>query len=114
MKTCKCPNKIIYKHQLPQNAKGQFSTKSCCGSLVSKFNPNGSCLAFHCFTAVRDEHDIFIMEIKNFKISTILRGHFGVIYDLDWFDERTLVSVSSDRTAIIWLIENDMYTMTVS
>lgn len=53
------------------------------------------------------------MDVANSKIISILRGHLGIIYDIDWFNEHTFVSVSSDRTAIVWSINHDEFTMTV-
>lgn len=100
---------------MPQNAvKKLSSSKTSYGSLTARFSPNGNFLAFHCFSAVLDEHDILVMDVTTSKIISTLRGHLSIIYDIDWFNEHTLVSVSSDRTAIVWSINHDEYTMTVS
>ena len=50
--------------------------------------------------------------MSNLKTTT-LRGHLNVVYDMDWFDEQTLVSVSSDRTGIVWFLTPDAYTMRI-
>lgn len=39
----------------------------------------------------------------------VLRGHLGIVYALDWFDNNTLVTASSDHTAIVWFLDADQH-----
>lgn len=85
------------------------------GSMTSAFSPNGELIAFHCTSYMRSNHEVIIMRAKNMRITHTLIGHISIVYDIDWLDDRTLVSVSSDRTAIIWkLEENNGFTLKVS
>lgn len=64
---------------------------------------------------MRSNHEIVIMRTKSMHITHTLIGHISIVYDIDWLDDRTLASVSSDRTAIVWkLDENNKFTLKVS
>lgn len=85
------------------------------GSMTSKFSLSGVLLAFHCTSYQRSNHEIIVMNVKNFQIVYNLIGHLNIVYDLDWLNDHTLVSVSSDRTAIVWsLKKNGKFTLKVS
>lgn len=72
--------------------------------MIAKFSTNGHLLALHCTTYRRHNHEISIMNVNNLKIINTLIGHLNIVYDLEWLNENVLVSVSSDRTAIVWFI----------
>lgn len=82
--------------------------------MTSSFSPNGELIAFHCTSYMRSNHEIIVMRVKNMQIIHTLIGHLSIIYGIDWLDEQTLVSVSSDRTAIIWkLADNNSFALKV-
>lgn len=72
--------------------------------MACKFNSSGELLAYHCSTYGRSSHDVIVMEVKNLKVTHKLTGHLNIVYDLDWLNEQTLITVSSDRTAIVWTL----------
>lgn len=109
---CVCPNRIVYRHELAGNFRSSAS-HSQYGSMVSKFSVNGTMLAFHSTTYTRSNHEIIILRVKNLEVCHVLIGHLNIVYDLDWLNEDTLVSVSSDRTAIVWFLAECNYTMKV-
>lgn len=97
-----------------KNARNDHQEYINSGAMITKFNTNGSLLAFHCGSAKQNEHNIHILSMSKFKDIMILRGHINIIYSLDWSDEQTLVSASSDRTAIVWFLSETTYSMKVS
>lgn len=104
---CKYPNTIHKTHLQP-------SSKGC---LASKFSPNGQYLAY----SLCSDYNIQIATVPDLKLLNTLGGHTNFVYDLDWLvDKRKnsfplhLVSASSDRTAVVWTIEKDRISLTVS
>ncbi len=92
----------------------QPSSKGC---LVSKFSPNGQYLAY----SFSSDYNIQIATVPDLKVINTLRGHTNFVYDLDWLADKRknsfplhLVSASSDRTAVVWTIEKDQISLTVS
>lgn len=83
--------------------------------MTLKFSPSGTLLAFHCTTYGRSNHEVLVMDVDQLKISHKLVGHLNIIYDMDWLNGETLATVSSDRTAIVWLLSktNDDFTLKV-
>lgn len=81
--------------------------------MASKFSPAGSLLAFHRTTYMRSNHEIVIMKVNSLQVSHVLVGHFSIVYDIDWLSEDTLISVSSDRTAIIWFLTKNSFKIRV-
>lgn len=90
------------------------SVSSQYGSMVAKFSPNGSLLAFHCTEYMRTNHEIIVLNMGNLQVRHILTGHLSIIYDLDWLNQEAIASVSSDRTAIIWFLTEKSFHMKVS
>lgn len=80
---------------------------------MAKFNPNGTLLAFHCQSIAKNTHEICVMLLSSMKVALNLSGHRSIVYDLDWMDDRILVSVSSDGTAIVWFLQKKSYSMRV-
>lgn len=72
----------------------------------SNSSPNGSQIAFHQTTYTRSNHEIIVMKENNLQVSHVLSGHLSLIYDIDWLNERILISVASDRTAIVWFLSD--------
>lgn len=89
------------------------SINSQYGSMVAKFSPNGSSLAFHCTEYLRSNHEIIVLNSQNLRVTHSLTGHLSIIYDLDWLNESAIASVSSDRTAIIWFLTDKSFKMKV-
>lgn len=87
--------------------------EGCSGGLAICFNPIGDLIAFHT-TSTSHDHEIIVLSVPAFKTKEILRGHLNIVYDMDWYNDCTLVSVSSDHTAIVWFIENDHYSFKVN
>lgn len=83
------------------------------GSMVARFNPNGTSIAFHCTAYMRNNHEIIVLNVYQLQVTHNLLGHLGVIYDLDWLNDSVLVSVSTDRTAIVWYLTESNFKMTV-
>lgn len=54
------------------------------------------------------------MNVNNLQIVHILVGHLFIVYDIDWLNDETLVTASSDRTAIIWFLTEKGFEMKVS
>lgn len=104
---CKHPNSIYKTHLEPSSN----------GCLVSKFSPNGQFLAY----SFNSDYNIQIATVPDLKVINTLRGHTNFVYDLDWLADKRknsfplhLVSASSDRTAVVWTIEKDRVSLTVS
>lgn len=104
----------MYRHEL-EGEKRYRSSHEQYGSMIAKFSPTGHLLAFHCTTYRRHNHKISIINVNNLKINNTLIGHLNIVYDLEWLNENVLVSVSSDRTAIVWfLYDRGEFTLKVS
>lgn len=84
------------------------------GSLSANFSPNGDLIAFHHTTSADQDHEIIVLSMQTFQTRYILRGHLGIVYALDWFNEQTVLSVSSDHTAIVWFLEEKEYLFKVA
>lgn len=83
------------------------------GSMVAKFNLNGTLLAFHCTAQIRSSHEIIVLSVNHLQVTHNLMGHLGIVYDLDWLNDTVLVSVSTDRTAIVWYLTQNNFKMKV-
>lgn len=81
--------------------------------MVAKFNLNGTLLAFHCTTQIRSSHEIIVLNVNQLQVTHTLMGHLGIVYDLDWLSDSVLVSVSTDRTAIVWHLTQSSFKMKV-
>lgn len=102
-KPCECPNRLMYRHEIG-GGKRYLGSHEQYGSMVAKFSTNGDLLAFYCTTYRRQNHEISILNVNNLKIINTLYAHLNIVYDLEWLNENILVSVSSDRTAIVWFL----------
>lgn len=77
----------------------------------SNSSPSGLLLAFH--HTSKSYHEIIVMKEINLNVSHILTGHLDYIHDIDWLNEKTLISVASDRTAIIWFLDEKKFEIKV-
>lgn len=93
-KAFQIPKKIVYKKRLTRK-----------GSLVTAISSSGHYLAY---TEVVDtsQHNILVLSLPDFGVCHVLRGHTGLIHDLEWIDNTHLISASADQTAILWSIDN--------
>lgn len=103
---------MMYRFEV-QNSKENQGNRVQYGSMVSKFSPSGFLLAFHCTTYRRQNHEVVILNVNNLKIRNTLIGHLNIVYDLDWLNEKVLCSVSSDRTAIVWFLSENEFSLKV-
>lgn len=83
------------------------------GSMVARFNLNGTLLAFHSTAYMRNNHEIIVLNVYHLQVTHNLLGHLGIVYDLDWLNDSVLVSVSTDRTAIVWYLTESNFKMKV-
>lgn len=109
LKSCKIPNHV-------NAALHQANTKGC---LVSKFSPNGQQLALAVIPDISGQpHDIIIVQVPGFRKLALLQGHTAVIYSLHWYAANDqlcyLLSVSSDRTAIVWTLNGGCVKLSLS
>lgn len=81
--------------------------------MVAKFSPNGLLLAFHCIASTKSNHEILVMDVNQLQIVHSLVGHLFIVYDITWLNDDTLVTASSDRTAIIWFLTEKSFKMKV-
>lgn len=93
----------MYRHEIVGEKRYRGSLEQN-GSMIAKFSTSGHLLAIHCTTYCRHNHEISIINVNNLKIINTLIGHLNIVYDLEWLNENVLVSVSSDRTAIVWFL----------
>uniref|UniRef100_A0A336M610 CSON012678 protein n=1 Tax=Culicoides sonorensis TaxID=179676 RepID=A0A336M610_CULSO len=93
-KVFQIPKKITYKKRSSRK-----------GSLVTCFSSSGHYLAY---TEVVEasQHNIMILSVPDFAVCHILRGHSGLIHDLEWINSTYLISASADKTSILWSIDN--------
>lgn len=80
---------------------------------MAKFNLSGTLLAFHCTASMRTNHEIIVISVNQLQVTHNLVGHLGIVYDLDWLNDSVLVSVSTDRTAIVWYLTLSNFKMKV-
>lgn len=81
--------------------------------MVAKFNLSGTLLAFHSTAQIRSSHEIDVLNVNQLQVTHNLVGHLGIVYDLDWLSDSVLVSVSTDRTAIVWYLTQRSFKMKV-
>lgn len=101
------PSGVFYKYRSSHARQRTQSANAPAGSIITKFSPNGELVVFHCAVTVNHDHELVVLSMDKLRPITVLRGHLGIIYALDWFDNRTVVSVSSDHTAIVWYLNMD-------
>ncbi len=70
------------------------------GSLMARYNPDGSSLAI-----ALTNGDVLIHSIGSSPIR--LKGHQGNVYDLDWSPSSVLLSCGADSTARIWMNQSN-------
>lgn len=100
----KCTNTLLHKRKISKK-----------GSFVVKFNHDGHLMAF------TSNQEIEIVTVPKFKNIVTLNGHSSLIYELDWLDQNSreltfpqyLVSSSSDKTSILWIIERNSYSFKI-
>lgn len=54
------------------------------------------------------------MNVNNLQIVHVLVGHLFIVYDIDWLNDETLATASSDRTVIIWFLMENGFEMKVN
>ncbi|CAD1476593.1 unnamed protein product, partial [Heterotrigona itama] len=94
--SCKIPNEIFFETDIGEN-----------GCFYIAYSNNGKYLAC-CFS---EEHDypIIVYEVEAKKIHVRFSGHKTFVYCLNWSNnDNYLLSVSSDQTARIWDIQNQI------
>ncbi|KAK9307479.1 hypothetical protein QLX08_002116 [Tetragonisca angustula] len=94
--SCKIPNEIFFETDIGEN-----------GCFYVAYSNNGKYLAC-CFS---EEHDypIIVYEVEAKKIHVRFSGHKTFVYCLNWSNnDNYLLSVSSDQTARIWDIQNQI------
>ncbi|KOX68073.1 Jouberin [Melipona quadrifasciata] len=94
--SCKIPNEIFFETDIGEN-----------GCFYVAYSNNGKYLAC-CFS---EEHDypIIVYEVEAKKIHVRLSGHKTFVYCFNWSNnDNYLLSVSSDQTARIWDIQNQI------
>ncbi|XP_044147534.1 jouberin [Bufo gargarizans] len=93
---CRIPNRRFLSFR-----GGHMGCFSLCFSNV------GRTLAAAC--ADRDDYPIYLYEIPSGQYLRELHGHLNVVYDLCWSkDDDHLLSASSDGTARLWRIANEI------
>lgn len=97
---------------MPNTIVGNCHTTASKGSLISQFSPDGKFVAFAVVpTEGTANHNIVLLTVPSLKTIKTLRGHTNFVYSLCWMEasasETILVSASSDRTAIIWMLHRN-------
>lgn len=109
---CACPNRLMYRHGISGTVRNHSSQEQY-GSMIAKFSPDGSLIAFHCTSYRRHSHEILVLNVNQSQITHKLIGHLNIVYDLDWLNENIFISVSSDRTAIVWFLFENKFSLKV-
>ncbi|XP_076663658.1 uncharacterized protein LOC143366443 [Andrena cerasifolii] len=94
--SCKVPNESIFESDVSEN-----------GCFFVAFSNDGKYLA----CSLSEEHDypIVVYEVETKKLHVRCSGHKTFVYSLHWSDnDKYLLSVSSDQTARIWDIQNQI------
>lgn len=92
--TCKIPNQIFISSQV-----------SAFGCNAIKFSHSGRILVYGC--SLENGHYIMLHEIPSGTLCSQIKAHAGIIYDLDWSaDDSLLISASSDSTVRIWCVDD--------
>lgn len=94
----------------------QPNTKGC---LISKFSPNGQQLALAIVPCTSNQqHDIMIVQVSGFRKLALLQAHTAIIYSMHWYETEDglyyLLSVSSDRTTIVWRLDRGCVNLSIS
>ncbi|CAB4020711.1 jouberin isoform X1 [Paramuricea clavata] len=76
------------------------------GCFVVRFSNDGRKLACGC--AEKHSFSIFVFETLSGRSVSTFQGHFSIIYDLCWsYNDKELLSASSDGTARSWEVSRD-------
>ncbi|XP_017756430.1 PREDICTED: jouberin-like [Eufriesea mexicana] len=94
--SCKIPNEILFQTEIAEN-----------GCFCIVFSNNGKYLA--CSFSEENDYPIVIYEVQGKKIYVRFSGHKTFVYSLNWSsNDNYLLSVSSDQTARIWNVQNQI------
>ncbi|KOC63944.1 Jouberin [Habropoda laboriosa] len=94
--SCKIPNEIVFETDSSEN-----------GCFYVAFSNNGKYLA--CSFSEDHDYPIIIYEVKTKAIHVRFSGHKTFVYTLNWSNnDNYLLSVSSDQTARIWDVQNQI------
>ncbi|XP_012149204.2 uncharacterized protein LOC100881619 isoform X1 [Megachile rotundata] len=94
--SCKIPNETIFKTDTSEN-----------GCFYIAFSNDGKYLA--CSFSEEYDYPIIVYEVETKKIHVRFSGHKTFVYSLHWSnDDNYLLSVSSDQTARIWDVRNQI------
>ncbi|KZC09486.1 Jouberin [Dufourea novaeangliae] len=94
--SCKVPNEITFETEVSEN-----------GCFFVAFSNNGKYLA--CTHSEEQDYPVVVYEVEAKKIHVRFSGHKTFIYSLNWSDnDNYLLSVSSDQTARIWDVQNQI------
>ncbi|XP_023210818.1 jouberin-like [Centruroides sculpturatus] len=97
--TCKIPNQIFIASQV-----------SAFGCNAIRFSHSGRELVYGC--SLENGHYIILHEIPSGTLRNQIKAHSGIIYDLDWSnDDSLLVSASGDSTVRIWSINDFTFSL---
>ncbi|CAL7943597.1 unnamed protein product [Xylocopa violacea] len=94
--SCKIPNEIFFETDTSEN-----------GCFYVAFSNDGKYLA--CSFSEEHDYPIVIYEVETKKTHVRFSGHKTFIYSLNWSNnDNYLLSVSSDQTARIWDVQNQI------
>ncbi|XP_076280813.1 uncharacterized protein LOC143209283 [Lasioglossum baleicum] len=94
--SCKIPNEITFETEISEN-----------GCFFVAFSNNGKYLA--CCHSEEHNYSVIAYEIETKKIHVRFSGHKNFVYSLHWSEnDNYLLSVSSDQTARIWDVQNQI------
>ncbi|XP_078039789.1 uncharacterized protein LOC144471534 isoform X2 [Augochlora pura] len=94
--SCKIPNEITFETEISEN-----------GCFVAAFSNNGKYLA--CCHSEEHNYPVIVYEIETKQVHVRFSGHKNFVYSLNWSENDShLLSVSSDQTARIWDVQNQI------
>ncbi|XP_076247325.1 uncharacterized protein LOC143187167 [Calliopsis andreniformis] len=94
--SCKIPNESVFETDVSEN-----------GSFFVAFSNDGKYLA--CTLSEERDYPIVVYEIKEKEVLVRFSGHSTFVYSLNWSEnDNYLLSVSSDQTARIWDVQNQI------
>ncbi|CAK9823904.1 Ahi1 [Anthophora retusa] len=94
--SCKIPNEVIFETNVSEN-----------GCFYVAFSNDGKYLA--CSFSEDNDYPIIVYEVETKAIHVRFSGHKAFVYTLNWSDNNNyLLSVSSDQTARIWDVQNQI------
>ncbi|XP_076381064.1 uncharacterized protein LOC117222672 [Megalopta genalis] len=94
--SCKIPNEITFETEISEN-----------GCFFAAFSNNGKYLA--CCHSEEHNYPLVVYEIETKQVHVRFSGHKNFVYSLNWSEnDNHLLSVSSDQTARVWDVQNQI------